>query len=202
MPISVPRNEPEVAMPIARPAWPCLASAKPSSAGGGVGRRARDVEQDRRARAAVDRADVHADQHQDRLARRHLERERGQQRDAQRRREARQRADDDAERASPRARISADRGRSRGTTPGECPKAAQSARTSGQAHEEELLEHAGDDHGRGGIPHATATIASPRMAARRRPRAVGAAEHEDEGERRRGRCRARTASRVRPATTA
>ncbi len=59
----------------------------------GRGRRARDVEQDRRARAAVDRADVGADQDQQRLVGRQLDRQRGHQRQAHRRGQAGQRAD-------------------------------------------------------------------------------------------------------------
>ena len=56
-----------------------------------------NVEQDRGARAAVDRADIGADQDQQRLVRRHLDRQRRHQRDAHRRGEAGQRADDDAD---------------------------------------------------------------------------------------------------------
>ena len=69
--------------------------------GGGGGRRARDVEQDGAAAAAVDGADVDADEHHDRFVVRHGEGERGQQRDAHRGGEAGQRADDDAEEGRP-----------------------------------------------------------------------------------------------------
>ena len=70
----------------------------------GVGGGAGDVEQDRGARAAVERADVRADQDQDRVVGRQLDRERRQQRDAQRRRQARQAADHDADAARRRGR--------------------------------------------------------------------------------------------------
>ena len=96
-PNSEPATEPVVAMPIARPAWPWRASMLPSRQARRVGRGAGDVEQDRGAAAAVDRADIDADQHQDGVGRRHLDRQRGEQRDAQRRRQAGQQADDDAD---------------------------------------------------------------------------------------------------------
>ena len=82
MPNSEPTTEPHVAMPIARPGLALLRELVAVEARGGVRRRARNVEQDRGAAAAVDRADVRADQDQDRVARRHLDRQRRQQRDA------------------------------------------------------------------------------------------------------------------------
>ncbi len=64
-------------------------------AGRGVGRGARDVEEDRRAAATVDGADVDADQHEDRVVGRHLHRQRREQRHPQRGGQARQQADHD-----------------------------------------------------------------------------------------------------------
>ncbi len=75
----------------------------------GVGGGARDVEQDRGARAAVERADVRADQDQDRVVGRQLDRERRQERDHERRRQARQDADDDAEQRAAEAETDRDR---------------------------------------------------------------------------------------------
>ena len=67
----------------------------------GAGRRAGDVEQDRGAAAAVDRADVDAHQRQDRLVGRHRVGEGDEQRHAHRRGQPRQDADGDAEQRRP-----------------------------------------------------------------------------------------------------
>ena len=108
--------------------WRCPWRARPAlarqriavEAGRGIGRRAGNVEQDRAAAAAIDRADVGADQDQHGVARRHLDGQRRHQRDAERRGEPGHAADDDAEQG--RAEGERERGRGRDIPPSECRK--------------------------------------------------------------------------------
>ena len=123
---------------------PLLRERVAVEAGRGVGGGARDVEQDRGAAAAVDRADVGADQDQDRVVRRHLHRQRGEQRDAQRRRQPRHAAHQDADQ---RRAQRIEQGPEREEAGEGAAQGGEAFHGSGQAHEEHVLEQQGDDAG-------------------------------------------------------
>ena len=100
-PMTEPRNEPVVAMPMALPANPCSGQRIAVHSRGGIGRGSGNVQQNGAAAAAIDGADVHAHQNQHGCVGCHFEGQRGHQGHAHGRRQTGQHADNDAQLGGP-----------------------------------------------------------------------------------------------------